>query len=345
MSAHVSGDHTISIRSALGLPVVIEAAALFTDALVEGRTVGERTFVFEFAEPNTEEVLVTARLRHPRVETPVRTALTPIYNLMAGFYRAGADISVAGALADVLPGGGTLAHDPRQPLPTGCIRQIFEDHLSPAEKTSPVDPAQLAEVFHALDNFDDIPWPQHAPAFRALFPTLVKDHRDDGTYYLTHRSGLEFVALVKRDAVYAHGIHKHTPLSARLDFDFFDVTPRPARTWGEVWVNHSHGGAFTRPGGLEILPDEIALIHDITIKRYTIEDRASLADLTDLRLGPGRSPAFAASTWLGIAEQYGENQGYQTAMRCAEQAALLNESPEMTALAREEIERWQGWLA
>lgn len=344
MSANVSGDHTIRVRSALGLPVVMEAAAMFVDALVDGRTVGESTFLFEFDESGNDEVLITARLRHPTSENPVRKALTPIYNLMAGFYRAGADVVVAGELAEVLPGRGALEHDPAGPRPAGGITQIFEDHLSPVEKTPPVNPALLEEVFHALADVRDFASRLDDPHFRTLFPASGKDHRDDATYYLTHRDGLQFVALVKDDAVYAHGIHAHVPLSARLQFDFFDVTPRAARTWGEVWVNHSHGGRFARLGALEILPDEIALVHDIQIVRYRVDDRASLADLTDLGFGPGRSRVYSASVWLAIAEQYGENQRYQIALRCAEQAALVAESAEQAALADQEIDRWQGWL-
>ncbi len=344
MSLDVSGDHTIRVRGALGLPVALEAVAMFTDGLVEGRTVGARTFIFEFAEANPAEIVITARLRHPGSANPARAALTPLYNLMAGLYRAGASVVVEGMLADLLPGGGTLAHQPAEARPITSLQQIFEDHLPAAERTPPVPLEPLAEAFQALDQLRDFARQQRTPGFRAIFPTLVKDHRDDASYYLTHRGGLEFVALVADDAVYAHGLHQHRPLSARLSFDFFDPTPRPARTWGEVWVNHAHGGAFDRPGGLEILPGEIALIHDIEIHRYTIDDRASLADLSDLSFGPGRSRLYSASVWLRLAVQYGGNQRYPTALNCAEQAALLDESAELNAQAQQEIERWQDWI-
>jgi hypothetical protein len=44
------------------------------------------------------------------------------------------------------------------------------------------------------------------PGFRAIFPAHARDHRDKATHYLTHRSGLVFVALVKKGTVYAHAI-------------------------------------------------------------------------------------------------------------------------------------------
>ena len=93
MSAESKADHIIRIVGDLPLPAVIEAVATFADGFVEGHSVSSMHFMFDVTAGDGAAAVITARLRHPGSSNPKHKILTPLYNLMAGFYKAGADVS------------------------------------------------------------------------------------------------------------------------------------------------------------------------------------------------------------------------------------------------------------
>lgn len=343
MSNAPTADHVIRVIGGLPVSAVIEATCIWVDGFVERSGVSSMHFMLDVMSGGEGTAIVTARLRHPQSENPIRKVLTPLYNLMAGFHKAGADVLVEGPLAGLLPGAGRLQHDPAHRPPIVGIPPIFQDHLPPGQRLPPLEPAWLAEIFAMLNAEGPFEAAAKSDDFRRAFPTVRRDPQSQGTFQLTHRSGTEVVVLTKGGKVDSHAVEGRQPHSAGRAFCYVDIRPKPARTWGEAWVGFSFGGSRLAPEALEILPDEIAIVHDVEIYRYAIADRTTLADRRRIDFGPGKSAFLSASVWIGMAGQFGENGHFGLAMTCCVQAALMNESPELNARAAEELARWGEW--
>ena len=325
-----------------GIGACIEALGLFVDGFVEDKRVAARDFIFELPAERDHGVRFDAKLRHPASENPPSTIIGALYNLMAGFFKAGADVEINGPLSALLPGAGRLHHDPHT-RPVFLVRQIFEDRIQDAERTKAIEPAVLEEIHDALEDGLLIGDAIDDPDFRAMFPSAAKDPRSEITWLLTHSSGLEVAVLTKDGAAESHCILKHRPQSSGRMFGFPIPQAKQVRSWGDAWIGHSWGGRRTRPEGLEILPDEVAIIHDVSAYRYRIADRVTLNNLSMITFGTGPSP-YAAQVWLGMADQCGEVGNHDLAARCCDEAALCGEDTATTAFAKAEAVYWRDWL-
>jgi hypothetical protein len=305
-------QHRFEVRGGLSLLVIQELAAVVTDGLVEQEEVGEGTFLFSFVQlPDCVEI--QARLRHPQSETPFYRAFNPLFNLMAGLLEAGCQVRVEGPWADKLPNGVSNQ-------PTLALRSIFQHNLTPEERLPDLTPADVEQA--VLD-----------------LPTRSNyTHRGDREF--CHSNGIVMLVLFNK----AHRIDGREPLSCRLMTDYFDQGPLPAGSWGEVWIGYWVRLGQGRPFALHIFPDEIALVSDIQVHRYRIEDRSTLRDLSVLDFGKGPPLLHKAEAWLGFAEQCGERSDYQMALRCCEQARLCA-SPQEAARVAEETAHWEEWQA
>jgi len=332
--------HIISLRSVPGVGACVETLGLFVAGFIEGNQIAASDFIFEIAEYADEKARFVARLRHPASENPSYKAIGALYSLMAGFHKAGADVEIEGPLSDLLPGKGRLAHAPADTRSAFRVCQIFEDQLHGTERTKPIEPEALEQIYMALDGAPRIGGLIDEPDFRAIFPAVSKDPRSDTTWLLRHSSDIEVAALETDGVVTSHCIlgHRSLPLGRMFAFPVPIITS--VRTWGEAWIGHCWGGRRARPEGLEMLPDEVAIIHDVSVYRYRIADRATLGDLSKITFGTGPSP-FSARVWLGMAEQCAEAGNYELAARCCDEAALCGEDAKTTAFATGEAVHWR----
>lgn len=334
----MTAPHVIKLSHVPSRAVATEALALYVDGFVEGERVSARDFLFDATAFG-----VTASLRHPASENPPHKVIAALYNVIAGFHKSGADIQIDGPLASLLPGGGRVGHSDGT-RPAFAVRQIFEAQRPDAERTPPIEPEVLAEIHAALPVGADIAGRIDTPAFRAVFPTARKEPNSERTWLLTHRCGVDVAVLTADARCESHCFVARRPLSVGCLFGFPEPTAARVRTWGDAWIGHSWGGRRVAPEGLEILPSEVAIVHDVSVYRYEIADRATLDDLAVITFGKGTSP-FAASVWLGMAEQCGEAGHYDLAARCCDQAVGCAEDPQTTRRASEEAAHWRDWLA
>jgi hypothetical protein len=328
----MAAPHRIKLSHVPSPGAAIEALAIFVDGFVEARRIASRDFDFEMMDDG-----FIAHLRHPASDNPPYKIIWALYNVMAGFHKAGADVEIDGPLTVLLPGTGRLIHE-ETTRPAFAVRQIFEDQLPENQRTLPIDPHALAEIHAALPSGTGI----HFLDPR-IFPKAVKDPRSAVTWLVTHRSGLEFAVLTADGLIRSHCILGHRPLSTCRLFGFPEPVAKRVRTWGEAWIGHSWGGKRSAPEGLDILPGEVAIVHDVSVHRYEIADRTTLDDRTRINFGEGPS-AFAARVWLGMAEQCGDAGNYDLAARCCDEAAKCDADAATIALAREEAAHWRDWL-
>jgi len=325
--------HSIKLSHVHSRGAAIEALAIFVDGFVEARNIASRDFDFEVVDAG-----FIANLRHPASDNPSYKIIWALYNVVAGFHKAGADVEIDGPLTPLLPGRGRLIHD-EATRPAFAVRQIFEEQFPEKERTPLIDPHALAEIHGALPSGAGI-----SNLFDpGIFPKAVKDPRSAITWLITHRSGLELAVLTADGLIESHCILGHRPLSTLRLFGFPEPVAKRVRTWGEAWIGHSWGGKRSAPEGLEILHDEVAIVHDVSVHRYEIADRTTLDDRTRISFGEGPS-AFAARVWLGMAEQCGDAGNYELAARCCDEAAKCDADPATLALAKEEAAHWRDWV-
>jgi len=336
--------HIISLRSVPGVGACVETLGIFVAGFVEGTRIDASDFIFEIAGHGIAEVCFVGELRHPGSENPSHKTIAALYSLMAGFHKAGADIEIAGPLGDLLPGRGRLAYARADMRPAFRVRQIFEDQLAEAERTKPIDAAVLEQIHMALGAAAQIDARIDDPAFREIFPAASIDPRSASTRLLTHRSGVGVAVLTKDGITQSHCILGHRPLSVGRLFGFPVPVAKDVRSWGEAWIGHSWGGRRAKPEGLEILPDEVAIIHDVSVYRYRIADRTTLGDLSKFTFGAGPSP-FPARVWLGMAEQCGEAGNHELAARCCDEAERSGDDAAMITQAKCEAVHWRDWQA
>ena len=123
--------HRIKLSHVPSPGAAIEALAIFVDGFVEARSIASRDFDFEAVDSG-----FIAHLRHPASDNPPYKIIWALYNVMAGFHKAGADVEIDGPLTALLPGTGRLIHE-ETTRPAFAVRQIFEDPIP--EQHTPVD--------------------------------------------------------------------------------------------------------------------------------------------------------------------------------------------------------------
>ena len=303
-------EHCFKVGGA-GLVFVRELCAVVVDGWVEKELVEQGSFIFAF-DQQADHVLIQARPRHPG-QTEFFRGFTPLYNLMAGLLEAGCRVSVEGAWAEKLPQGQCSAREL-------ALRPIFQHNLAPQERLPELAPALIEEAVADLPG--------------------RKNYRLEGDRGFRHENGILMSVLTNK----AHRIAERSPLSAGLMTDYFDRGPRPASSWGEVWMGYWVRLGQGRPAGLHIFPQEIGLISDVEVHRYAIADVSTLNDLSVLDFGQGRPLLHDSGTWLGFAGQCGERRDYEMALRCCELARACAR-PEEQARVAEEVAHWKDWQA
>lgn len=315
-------EHCLQILGGLSLTVVREAAAVFVDGWVEKEEVDQGAFLFRFAEIEGG-VAITSRMRHPKSIYPMPELLTPMYNLVAGFWEAGCDVVASGAWPEKLPGQGRLIQPGERPQL--ALRPIFQHQLPPEERSVSLAPADIEAMVRDL----------------ATYRGFREERRVGGRRYLRHATGIQVEALKGR----VHRIGERRPSSTGRMLDYFGRGVLPARSWGEVWMGYWVTRGCGRPEAVHVFPEEVALVHDFMVTRYRVEDRSTLNDFAALNFGSGVPLLYGVEAWLTFARNCGDRGDYAMALRCCQQGQLTAANEVERARVEQDAARWREWQA
>ncbi len=315
-------DHNIDLRiiddGTDRLAAIIEATCLFVDGFVEGESVHDRTFIYNFERHSLTDyrILVKSRYPIPDARFDHDAAFGHLYLIFVGWYLAGADVEVQGCWKIAFPGKGCLKHKEQTEL---ALRGMFEDELPKEMRTKFPDPETLSKVFRALPHRGSWNEVQREEKFQESFLEYTVHPKSSNDICLQHRSGWKIDLILKNGQIHAHRFQSVQPeVASEAGRVRCDREISNARTWWDAWIGLC-GTKDVSPKRLLKLPGEIAIFAH-SIHRYRIADIDSLANPQVVDFGPGFNPRWDVDYWLGLSDRFG-NEGYvDIAIACSQQA-------------------------